>query len=133
MDKKEYTYNFLRQLLGGDNLPDWSDQEWAALCEETPMTQELFESCLNACAEAGNLAEFVELFGRFPECGKVWAEELDKELDAITAFLEAEGKEVKKLSNEDIQARWTDFRNRIRDEYGDEVADNLSEDIFSVS
>ena len=95
MDKNEFTMNFLREMLGGDNLPDWSDQEWAALCEEVPMTQELFESCLNACAEAGNLAEFVELFGRFPECGKVWAEELDKELDAITAFLEAEGKEVK--------------------------------------
>ena len=130
MDKNEYTLNFLREMLGGDNLPDWSDQEWAALCEEAPMTQELFESCLNACAEAGNLAEFVELFGRFPECGKVWAEELDKELDAITAFLEVG--EVK-LSDKDIQARWTAFRNRMRDEYGDETADNLPEDIFSIS
>lgn len=130
MDKNEYTMNFLREMLGGDNLPDWSDQEWAALCEEAPMTQELFESCLNACAEAGNLAEFVELFERFPECGKVWTEELDKELDAITAFLEVE--EVK-LSDKDIQARWTAFRNRMRDEYGDEVADNLPEDIFSIS
>lgn len=105
MDEREYTLNFLRQQLGGDNLPDWSDQEWDALCGYTPMTQELFESCLDACATAGNLAEFVELFGRFPACGKVWTEQLDKELDTITAFLEAEGKEVKKLSEEDIQAR----------------------------
>ena len=126
MDEREYTLNFLGKLLGADNLPDWSDQEWAALCEEVPMTQELFESCLDACVEAGNLAEFVELFGRFPECGKVWTEELD----AITAFLEVE--EVK-LSDKDIQAHWTAFRDRMRDEYGDEVADDLPEDIFSIS
>ena len=132
MDEREYTLNFLRQQLGGDNLPEWSDQEWDALCGYTDMTQELFESCLNACAEAGNIPEFIELFERFPEYGKAWAEDLGKELDAITAFLEAEGKEVEKLSEEDIQARWTALREDIRAEYGDEVADNLVENIFEI-
>lgn len=131
MDERDFTLNFLGKLVGAAKLPNWSDQEWDALCGEIPMTQELFEFCLNACAEAGNFPEFLELFERFPGYGRVWAEDLDKELGAITAFLEAEGKEVKKLTNEDIQTRWTAFREDIRNELGDEIAGSLTEDIFS--
>lgn len=75
----------------------------------------------------------MDLFERFPEQGQAWAAALHKELDAISAFLEAQGVEVKKISDEDIQARWTTFKDRVRDEYGDEAADNLAEDIFNVS
>ena len=133
MDKNEYTLNFLHEMLGGGETPDYSEQEQTALCGKIPMTMELFQSCLEACADAGNAAEFMDLFKRFPEQGQVWAAALHKELNAISASLEAQGIEVKEISDEDIQARWTAFRGRVRDEYGDEVADNLAEDIFSVS
>ena len=133
MDKNEYTLKFLRELLGGRETPVYSEREKAALRGETPMTMELFQSCLKACTDAGNAAEFMDLFERFPEQGQVWAAELHKELDVISKSLEARGVEIKNMTDEDIQARWTAFRGRIRDEYGDEVADNLAEDIFSVS
>ena len=133
MDKNEYTLKFLRQMLGSGKTPDYSEQEQAALCGKLPMTMEIFQSCLETCADAGNAAEFMDLFERFPEQGQVWAAALHEALDAISASLEAQGVEVEKMSDEEIQAHWTDFRNRMRDEYGDEVADNLPEDIFSIS
>ena len=132
-EKKEFTMDFLEEALSmfGDT-PDFSDQEWAALCEEAPMTQELFDSCAAACAEAGNILEFFELFQRWPDFGEVWCSQLDKELDAWDAYLESQGTEPKRLTDEDIQARWTAFKGRVRDELGGNIADNLVDDILSI-
>ena len=132
MGKNEYTLNFLREMLSGGGIPNYSDQEQAALCGKIPMTMELFQSCLKTCADAGNAAEFMDLFERFPEQGQLWATVLHKELYTISASLEGQGIEVKIISDEDIQARWTAFRERVRNECGDEAANNLAEDIFSV-
>lgn len=132
-DKKEFTMDFLKEALSmfGDT-PDFSDQEWAALCEEGQMTQEIFDSCAATCAEAGNILEFFELFERWPDYGAVWCSQLDKELAAWDAYQESQGVELKELTDEEMKARWTAFKDRVRDELGDDIADNLVNDIFSI-
>lgn len=133
MDRREYTLNFIKEVLASTgDVPDFSDQEWAALCEEAPMTQGLFERCLLTCAEAGNILEFFDLFRRWPEHGRVWCEQLDKGLDTWDAYLEAQGVEPKKLTDDDIRTHWTAFKARVRDELGDETADGLTDDILSI-
>lgn len=132
MDKREYTLNFLREMVEGNIPPDYSEQERAALRGDVPMTQELFEKCLNTCADAGNFAEFLDLSERFPECGRIWSEGLEKDLDAVEAFLDARGIEATKLTDSDVRSFWMNFRERMRARFGDEVADNLVEDITSL-
>ena len=132
MDKREYTLDFLRVLLGGDRAPAYSEQEQAALDKTIPMTQELFEGCLDACAKVGNLAEHMELFERFPECGQVWCQQLDKEFAALDTALATQGIEPKPITDEEIRTRWAAFKERMRKTYGDEVADNLADDILAI-
>lgn len=131
MDKREYTYEVLRILLGGDNTPDYTEQEKAARNKQAPMTQELFASCLNRCAEAGNIPEFFDLFDDFPGCGEIWCDQLEKEMEGLDIHLEAR-KKIKMPTNEERQARWLALRERIRKKYGDEIADNLVENIQSL-
>lgn len=129
-EKKEFTMDFLEEALRmfGDT-PDFSDQQWAALCEEAPMTQEIFDSCATTCAEAGNILEFFELFQRWPDLGEAWCSQLNKGLDAWNAYLELQGT---KISDEEIKIRWIAFKGRVWDELGDDIADNLVDDIFSI-
>lgn len=131
MDKREYTYEVLRILLGGDNTPDYTEQEKAARNKQAPMTQELFASCLNRCAEAGNIPEFFDLFDDFPGCGEIWCDQLDKEIQTINIHAEVRKKMIN-LTDEERQMRWASFRERIREKYGDDIADNLVEDILDL-
>ena len=73
MDKNEFTLEFLRHLLDTGQTPDYSEQQQAALRGEIPMTMEIFQSCLEACADAGNPAALTDLLDQFPEQGKAWA------------------------------------------------------------
>lgn len=132
MDKNEYGNIFLQELLGDSEAPDYSGREQAALCGRIPMTVEIFQSCMKTCLSARNAAEFMGLFEQFPEYGDIWAEEMCRTLDDIAEILGDPGIRIKKLSDEDIQARWTSFRKKVRAELGDKIADSLSEDIFSV-
>lgn len=132
MGKNEYNNVFLQELLGDAETPDYSEQEQAALCGKIPMTVEVFQSCMKACLSARNAAEFMGLFEQFPEYGDIWAEEMRKALDDIAEILGEPSIRIKKLSDEDLQARWTSFRKRVRAELGDEVADSLAEDVFSA-
>ena len=132
-EKKAFTMDFLEETLRmfGDT-PDFSEQGWDALCEDRPMTQALFDRCAAACAEAGNILAFFDLFQRWPDFGEVWCSQLNKELDAWDAYQKAQGHETKKLTDEEIRDRWTAYRERVRDALGDEVADKLVDDIFSI-
>ena len=92
MDEFGLTLEDLQELLAGfDTGPDFSDQEWDALCEYTPMTQSIFDSCVETCAVAGDVDELLELFARFPEQGKLWYMQPDTEWPELEAILKAQG------------------------------------------
>ena len=92
MDKREFTHEAIRILLGGDNTINYTEQEKAARNKQAPMTQELFASCLNRCAEAGNIPEFFDLFDDFPDYGEIWCDQLDKEMETINIHAEVRKK-----------------------------------------
>lgn len=133
MDENKFTLGFLRELISrfGD-APDFSDQEWDALCGYRPMTQEIFDHCVETCANAGNIGEFLELFERFPECGKFWCERLDEEWPFVEALMKEQGIKPTPITDDEIRERWTAFRKWVRTEFGDDIADNLAEDIFNI-
>lgn len=130
MSEIEFTSDFLRKLMSThSDAPDFSDQEWNALCEITPMTQDIFDRCVETCAKAGNIGEFLELFERFPECGRFWCEKLDEEWPLVEAMIKEHGIKSMPISDDEIRERWITFREKVRAEFGDEIADNLLEDL----
>lgn len=105
MTDKEKAYCLWKLLddAGVPDSPDFTDEEWAGLCEEGPMTFDLFISALEKCIE-GNYAEcYFDILQQFPE----YEDELDK------YFEEKHG--IKKMTPEEIEESWQRFKAKYID------------------
>ena len=58
------------QLLTDPTLPDAPDfakEQWNALCGDSPMNQEIFDTCLSLCADGGYGEMYEYVKESFPE------------------------------------------------------------------
>lgn len=99
----------LRKLLLDENIPDtpdFTDEEWDALCEEAPMTFELFISCLEKSAEGGYVECYCEILEQFPE----YKDQLDEYFERVHGF--------KKMTPEELEEGAQKIKQRILEKYG---------------
>ena len=114
----EEFFDFIESM----EAPDYSEDQKKAIAGQVPMTQEIFNGCVMRCTKDGNIRELFDLFERFPACGKVFCEGLERDLILIDAHME---EKRFSLPPETIQSRWDIFRDTVRIIYGDEEVDKL--------
>lgn len=85
-------YNLLGDT-GVPDSPDFTDEEWAGLCEEAPMTSELFISSLEKCIEGHYTDCYFMILEQFLE----YKNELDKHLEEIHRINKMTPEETKKF------------------------------------
>lgn len=110
MTEQEKAY-LIYKLLTDNSIPDAPDfttEEWAALCEEAPMTFEIFVSCIEKCTD-GNYAEcYFEIMEQFPE----YEDQLDKYLE--------EKYGIKPMTPEEVEESLQRFKIKMRKKYGED-------------
>lgn len=80
----------IESLLNDDRIPDapdFDDEQWAALCEEAEMTEEIFDSCLYRCHSDGYGVIFFSIVKQFPQFAPKYSQDV---LDAYRWEWEAE-------------------------------------------
>ncbi len=86
--------------------PDFTDEEWAALDEDIPMSPELYISCIEKCLEGDYTLKYVDIIDQFPEYTPV--------LDAY--FEKKHG--IKPTTPEESEAALRKFKERLLRERG---------------
>ena len=94
------------KLLTDDSIPDapdFTDEEWAGLCEEAPMTFELFISCIEKCIE-GNYCEcYFEILEQFPEYESLFDKYMKEQYG------------IEKMTPEEVELKWLEFKAKYID------------------
>ena len=90
------------------DTPDFTGEEWAALCEESPMSFELFISCIEKCVD-GNYGEcYFDIIHQFPEYEDQFSEYLEKNYD------------MKPMTPEEVEEKLQSFKEDMREKYGED-------------
>lgn len=110
MTEREKAYLIYKLLddAGVPDSPDFNVEEWAALCEEAPMTFDIFVSCLEKCTD-GNYSEcYFGILNQFPEYG-----------DQYDKYVE-EKYGIKPMTPEEVEESWLRFKDAMSKKYGDD-------------
>lgn len=89
-----------------------TDEERAAIKDEIPMTQELFEQCTAHCVEIDAMFLLTSLLNEYPEFADVYA---GKEEEAAAHI------DLPEETPEQLEKRWQELCARIRERYGEDV------------
>lgn len=94
----------------------FTDEQTAAMDQQIPMTQEIFESILERCNELGSAADkiFYRLLKEYPDFTDVYGQKLEKEVNERCPSTEFPGETPEKR-----QASWERLCARIRAELGE--------------
>lgn len=90
----------------------FSDEELAAIDEQQPMTQELYNSCLDKCMQLGTDNLFYELLNKYPQFMTEYAKTIEAEIKDV---------ELPMKTTEEEAESWNQLCERIRKEYGDDA------------
>lgn len=77
-DQRKNIEEFLRMVLF------MTDEQMLAMEGQIPMTQELFESCVESCLEMELERQFFKLLKEFPEFAEKYVGKIEKEMEAVT-------------------------------------------------
>lgn len=93
----------------------FNEEQLAAIDEQIPMTQEIFESILERCNELGSASDkiFYRLLRDYPDLTDVYGQKLEKELNE-----KYPDTELPEETPEERQAAWERLCARIRAEFG---------------
>ena len=96
----------------------FTDEQTAAMDQQIPMTQEIFESILERCNELGSAADktFYRLLKEYPDFTDVYGQKLEKEVNE-----RCPGTELPDETPEERQASWERLCAKIRKEFGEDV------------
>ena len=105
MTEREAAYKLWKMLddAGVPDSPNFTNEEWAGLCEEAPMTFELFISCIEKCVEGKYVECYFDIIQQFPEYEDQFLDYLEKK-DGI-----------KKMTPEEVEESWLKFKKRYID------------------
>ena len=104
-------------------LEAYTEEQKVALCGDIPMTQELFCSCLKTCADCGAVSAFFDLFEQYPEPGKIWIDQLIKELEMAQNYLT----ENNIIPERELRRRLDGFFESVRQLFGEEAVELFSD------
>lgn len=90
---------------------EFSDEEQRAIDHQQPMTQELFNLCLDKCMVFGTERLFYQLLDEYPEFMIEYAKQIEKEIKDVE-FPESTLEE---------EESWTLLCERIREEYRSDI------------
>lgn len=90
----------------------FSNEELAAIDEQQPMTQELYNSCLDKCMQLGTDNLFYELLNKYPKFMTEYAKTIEEEIKDV---------ELPKKTPEEEAKSWKQLCERIRKEYGNDT------------
>ena len=93
----------------------FTDEQTAAMDQQIPMTQEIFESILERCNELGSAADktFYRLLKEYPDFTDVYGQKLEKEVNERRPDTELPDE-----TPEERQASWERLCAKIRKEFG---------------
>lgn len=66
-------------LLNDERIPDspdFTEKEWAALCEEAEISEEIYDSCLQRCHNDNNGVMFISIVNQFPQYNPKYSKEI---------------------------------------------------------
>lgn len=90
---------------------EFSDEEQRAIDHQQPMTQELFNSCLDKCMVLGTERLFFRLLNEYPEFMTEYTKQIE-EIKDVEPF---------ERTPEEEEASWKRLCERIRREYGEDA------------
>ena len=96
----------------------FTDEQTAAMDQQIPMTQEIFESILERCNELGSAADkiFYRLLKEYPDFTDVYGQKLEKEVNE-----RCPDTELPDETPEERQASWERLCAKIRKEFGEDA------------
>lgn len=102
--KKDGLRNFLLEVF------EFSDEEQLAIDRQQPMTQELFNSCIDKCMNFGIDELFYRLLEEYPEFVTEYAKRIEEEIQDV---------ELPERTPEQEAASWERLCEKIRELYGE--------------
>lgn len=88
------------------------DEQQKAIDNQIPMTQNLFNSCIERCMEIGAENHFFQLLEKYPDYVQGYAEEIEKEISRI---------ELPAETPEQREWNWKRLVSKIREIYGEDA------------
>ena len=96
----------------------FTDEQTAAMDQQIPMTQKIFESILERCNELGSAADktFYRLLKEYPDFTDIYGQKLEKEVNE-----RCPDTELPDETPEERQASWERLCAKIRAEIGEDA------------
>ena len=94
------------------NGPEFTEEQWKALCGEIPMTQELYNTCLSVCAKSRDVEYFCIIQDGYPE----YKEGYDVYLEEITGR--------KMPTPVEAEASYQRLREKVKERFGVDLLPN---------
>lgn len=88
-----------------------TDEENAAIEHQIPMTQELFEQCVDHCTQIGAYFRMTCLLNEYPEFAEEYARKIEEEVENSDV-------EMPEPTPEELEASWQRFCTKVRARYG---------------
>lgn len=85
-----------------------NEKEFLAMFDFEPMTQDIFDSCLEKSVTKNCISVFNQLYEKFPEFGKVYEDRLTEELMGM--------EEIKRTPEEEEKS-WLELCEKIKTKY----------------
>lgn len=104
--KNDGLRNFLLEVF------EFSDEEQLSIDKRQPMTQELFNSCIDKCINLRMDALFYRLLDEYPDFLTEYAKSIEEEIKDV---------ELPERTPEQEVASWEQLCKRIREVYGEDA------------
>lgn len=106
--EKERLAEFVREAIY------LTEEENAAIEHQVPMTQELFEQCVDHCVQIGAYFRMTCLLNEYPEFAEEYARKIEEEVEDSNI-------EIPESTPEELEARWQRFCIKVREKYGEDA------------
>ena len=106
--EKERLAEFVREAIY------LTEEENAAIEHQLPMTQELFEQCVDHCTQIGAYFRMTCLLNEYPEFAEEYARKIEEEVEDSNI-------EIPESTPEELEASWQRFCTKVRAKYGEDA------------